>query len=122
LTKLQAYEEAAWLYDQFGSHPTQANAVAINFAIWGLFSSSALSSSTYGSSGAVSWRSLADTTVPTLPASYFDQFVVYTPIAGTQPENSGLPQEYIGRVPEPSSLMLLFAAGLVAIGYRKRPA
>src|SRR3954464_11386973 len=39
LTTQQAYEEAAWLFDQLAGTPSQSNAVAVNFAIWGLFSS-----------------------------------------------------------------------------------
>ncbi len=113
LTKLQAYEEAAYLLDQLGSHPTTSTAVAINYAIWGLFSDTALTSTEYGVSGATSWRSKADTNASGMSASFYNQFVVYTPLSGW-PSADGTPQEYIGKVPEPASLALL-GCGLLGI-------
>jgi hypothetical protein len=113
LTTQAAYKEAAWLFDQLQGVPSSSLAASINFAIWGLFSPDGLTSSGYASTNAAAWRSAADVAINTLPSSYYDKFVLYTPISGTQ-STGGLPQEYIGyaTVPEPSSLLLLGAGGM----------
>lgn len=126
LTKAQAYDEAAWLLSQLNGTPSQGTAAAINFAIWGLFSQNALNSAAYTSTGAAAWKTQADTVVPTLATSFFDNFSVYTPQLGTQSQG-GLPQEYIGytpgnprnpnsppSVPEPASLVML-GTGLMGV-------
>jgi len=126
LTKMQAYDEAAWLLSQLSGTPSQSTAASVNFAIWGLFSQNALNSAAYTSTGAAAWKTQADTIVPTLASSFFDNFSVYTPQSGTQSQG-GLPQEYIGytpgnphnpnsppSVPEPASL-LMFGTGLMSV-------
>jgi hypothetical protein len=127
LTKQQAYEETAFLFSNLSGTPTQSDAVALNFAIWGLFSNAALTSSTYGSSGAAGWKTQADAAIspesPTFLAS-LSNYVVYTPISGTQPRDYGLPQEYIGfapsSVPEPASLVMLGTGMMGLAGFVKR--
>jgi hypothetical protein len=131
LTKMQAYDEAAWLLAQLSGTPSQSTAASINFAIWGLFSQNALNSAAYTSTGAAAWKSQADTIVPTLASNFFDNFSVYTPQSGTQSQG-GLPQEYIGYtpggrnpntpttpVPEPASLLMLGTGLMSASGLIK---
>jgi hypothetical protein len=126
LTKAQAYEEAAWLFSNLSGTPTQSKAVAINFAIWGIFSQAALNNSAYGSGvgSAADWKSQADAAVLTSPDQVFlnslSSYVVYTPISGSQPNGYGLPQEYIGTVPEPASLIMLGSGMMGLAGFIKR--
>jgi hypothetical protein len=93
------------------------SAVEGNWAIWGLFSSSARSNPFYTSSGANTIESqylstaTTDVTNHTLPG-YLANMVVYTPVGGVA-GGSG-PQEYIGVVPEPASLAL-FGSGLALL-------
>lgn len=135
LTKLQAYEEAAWLLSNLSGTPSQSTAAAVNFAIWGMFSQNARNSSAYGSTGAGAWKAQADAQLPLLSSTFFDNFSIYTPVSGTQ-STGGVPQEYIGytpgrgtnnppsQVPEPGSLLmmgtgLMSASGLLRFRLKK---
>jgi hypothetical protein len=118
------YKEAAWLFWNMGTDPSSHDAVAYNFAIWGLFSDNALHSAGYASSGASTV--LSDAGGPPVNFNY-SGFTVYKPVAGTQTLHgnsvTNLPQEYIGytppSVPEPSSLLLL-AVGMSLAATRVR--
>ena len=122
------YKEAAWLFSKMGSDPTPSDAVKYNFAIWGLFSTNALNSGGYASSGAAA--ALANAGAP--PADFdYSGFLVYIPIDGTQTLNGdrvrGIPQEFIGyepprETPEPATLALLgsgMAAALMTVRRRR---
>ncbi|HVB39441.1 MAG TPA: PEP-CTERM sorting domain-containing protein [Terriglobales bacterium] len=113
------YQEAAWLFTKFASPLLPNNSVneAINYAMWDLFEGTAPgvntgnptsdTSSTYWINRAAS----AD-----LSGLNFSDFVIYTPVAGTQPNGDGLPQEYIGEVPEPGTIFLMLT-GLVGLAF-----
>ncbi len=127
--RLLAYQQAAWLFNQLGPAPANNLAVAINYAIWGLFSDAAYNSTSYQQFGSSAWAAAAYTAVTDtahpLPAGYFDDFRIYTPIDPTTGQNlvsgaPGTPQEYIGLVPEPATLVLL-VPGLLAVFLRRKP-
>ena len=119
-----SYEQAAWLFSQMGTHPTNDAAAKYNWAIWGLFSSNARNQAAYTDSGAAGM---------VLPTSFtgFD-FAGYSIYVPANPPNATLngntvnniPQEYIGysprltgqdpplqKTPEPATITMV-AVGL----------
>lgn len=86
-----------------------------NFAIWGLFSTNAQSSSFFQNAGAGAMETEFLALAAKAPDSAFAGLVLYTPIPGTQ-SWGGTPQEYIGysAVPEPATLTL-FGSGLLSL-------
>lgn len=134
LNHTQAYQEAAYLFSKLSGTPSQADAVAYNFALWGIFSDAAVANPAYASSGAASKKLDADAAInPATPTflNSLSNYVVYTPIDGSQPNGYGLPQEYIGfssdlprnpppPVPEPASLVMLGTGMMGVAGFVKR--
>ncbi|HVA65230.1 MAG TPA: PEP-CTERM sorting domain-containing protein [Terriglobales bacterium] len=118
------YQQAAWLYSQFlPTPPLQDNVnAAINFAMWDLFDGSAPGFNTSNPTSTTSskyWLNLAAT--QNLSGFDFSQFVIYTPVSGW-PSNDGRPQEYIGEVPEPGTVLLFMTGllGLAGLAWRRR--
>jgi hypothetical protein len=85
-----------------------------NWAIWGLFSSTAQAQSYFQSSGALGIEQQYLALAANAPNSAFSGLVLYTPL-NAKP-GSG-PQEYIGysSVPEPATLTM-FGMGLLSLG------
>jgi hypothetical protein len=123
-TKLKAYLEAAYLYDKLYESLDATSSVNINHAIWALFSATS-----YNAASAALFAE-ADTNTSESDLSTFSDIVFFTPVEGTQTLNGqpvtsgphdGRPQEFIGKVPEVSSLALLGFGllGVVGLAYRK---
>jgi len=117
-TKLKAYLEAAYLYNKLYTSLDATNSIEINHAIWALFSSTS-----YNADSAALFAE-ANANTSESDTSMFSDIVFYTPIAGSQKlngdpvtsgPNGGRPQEFIGKVPEVSSLALL-GFGLLGLG------
>jgi hypothetical protein len=126
------YSEAAWLTLQLLSAPNNAEATAIQYAMWDLFNPSGVSSYLGGFAGGTSFLDstgidgvqywLNQAAGSSLSASQLSDFLIYTPtscISGQCLTGSGLPQQFIVYTPEPSAILMLLM-GLAALLWFKR--
>jgi hypothetical protein len=132
-TSPAGYNEAAWLVLQMFSSSNQTTIGEIQYAIWGIFDSNAITdltnyNYTYGQA-AQGWINQA--AKQTYTTGEFSNFLVYTPVSGTETCNGGPcptpgpPQEFLSvHVPESAFFptlagdMLGFA--LIAVALRRR--
>ncbi len=136
--RAKAYLEAAYLYKKLSTTPnyTQLDSVVINHTLWALFDGntgfnlSLTLTTSYGSKSINDMFNEADTATTGLSAlqiqNQFGGLRFYTPVCSatstpqcvTSPQY-GRPQEFIGTVPEPATLFMVFV-GLGLLGFNKR--
>jgi len=110
--KLKDYKAAAIVFSDELFHG--ANAHYAQEAIWALFDP-AVKKTKGWDAGALALYNAALAAVSKTPLSFYQNYFIYTPIAGTQhcpphAKSCGTPQEFIGYgspVPEPSTLVLI---------------
>jgi len=110
--KLKDYKAAAIVFSDELFHG--ANAHDAQEAIWALFDHAVMKTKGWDK-GALVLYNAALAAVAKTPLSFYQNYFIYTPIAGTQKcppwaKSCGTPQEFIGympTVPEPSTLVLI---------------
>jgi Tfp pilus assembly protein PilV len=121
----QLQEEAVWLFNDANAAIAAGNTakqIADQWAAWELFSTNAQNAT--APAGAATQLALAEAAYGSEPTSFYSDFVIYVPVAGSQPSGAPVPQELIGNAPapEPGTLVLLGTGilGLAGFLYRKR--
>lgn len=106
------YDEAAWLTLQLLNPANASQLGNIQFAIWAIFSSSALTRDP----NAQSWLTLAQAQVPSFYSGEFSNFLILTPSCSNGPGSCN-GQEFFEVVPEGgSAMMYLLLASLSCFG------
>jgi len=110
---LSLYEQAAWLVNQFGLHPSDAS--GMQNAIWDLFLQRPGTGSVNDHSTDTYWLNQASLNYTSLSAAQMANTLILTPVAGSQrPLSDGMPQEFLMATPEPATYAL-FGTGLILL-------
>ena len=129
------YLEVGYLAEQLFSAPNAQTVTDIQWAIWDLSDQSCTGGTgvsncdPYGTpsnpngnaadpKGINGWLTAAQNSANYGTAANYSNLVIYTPTTGW-PAGDGVPQEYIGRVSEPSALLML-GAGLTGLILMRR--
>lgn len=119
------YDEAAWLIEQMLS-PTNADQVGeIQYAIWGVFDSTAISDLTNynAADGAIAQEWLNAAENQTFTPGEFANFTIYTPVippaptCGGSPCASSPPQEFMTYNASEPAFLLILGVDLVLFGF-----
>jgi len=118
-------KEAEWLFNDANAAIAAGNTarqIADQWAAWELFSTNAQKAT--APDGAANQLALAEAAYASEPASFYANFLIYIPVAGSQTKGDPVPQDLIGyaHTPEPDTLVLLGTGilGLAGFLYLKR--
>jgi len=110
---ISLYEQAAWLVNQFSSHPADGN--GLQHAIWDLFLQRPGTGSNLDMTTDSYWLKQASLNYTSLTTAQMANILILTPVAGSQsPLSDGLPQEFLMATPEPGTYAL-FGMGIVLL-------
>jgi PEP-CTERM motif len=117
-TASAAYKEEAFIFSQIGKGAYSD--AEVQFAAWDIFDPTGIALLHISPTNLANMQALvtaAQSAILTLPSTFYAGYVVYLPLTDPTSQLSwtnGMPQDFIGIAPEPSTIML-FGSGLIGI-------